>query len=267
LLNAQLIVEAFNLMRCDAGGIGGDDLRLGAKTFAKVKKMAEFPLISANVVTQRGRRVSVSSVVKKTGGLRWGVFSLTSANPPLKAKDRDWNVLDPVTTGKEVVGELQDKADVIILLAAMQLRELKSLLRQVPGITFAVVGDNPSGLSRPLQVGQTIVVSSNAYGRYLGVLTLSLRDPAAPFVDEARIMQLKQELDVLEAKIKQGKSESLVDQKQKVEADLKALQQNNSYRNELIRLSSRFREDQKVNEVVRKFSAQMQELNKGCSAQ
>ena len=80
-------------------------------------------------------------------------------------------------------------------------------------------------------------------------------------------MQLKQELDVLEAKIKQGKSESLVDQKQKVEADLKALQQNNSYRNELIRLSSRFREDQKVNEVVRKFSAQMQELNKGCSAQ
>jgi hypothetical protein len=31
-------------------------------------------------------------------------------------------------------------------------------------------------------------------------------------------------------------------------------------------LSSRFREDQKVNNLVKEFSAQMQELNKGCSA-
>ena len=267
MLNAQLMVEAFNLMGCDAGGIGGDDLRLGVKTFATMKKVAEFPFISANVVTQRGRQVSAPFVVKKAGGLRWGIFSLISTNPPLKDQDRDWKVLDPVSTGKKVIKELQGKSDIIMLLAAMPLRELRTLLPQVPGITIAVAGDNPSGLNRTLQVGQAIVVSSNAYGRYLGVLTLSLRDPSAPFVDEARIMQLKRELDVLEAKIKQGKSESFVEQKQKVEADLEALQQNNSYRNERIRLSSRFREDQKVNELVSEFRAQMQELDKGCSAQ
>ena len=210
---------------------------------------------------------SVPSVVKKVGGLRWGIFSLMGANPSLKDQDRDWKVLDPVSTGKKVVEELQGKADIIILLAAMPLRELRALLPQLPGITFAVAGDNPSGLSRPLQVGHTIVVSSNAYGRYLGVLSLTLRDPTALFVDEARIIQLERELDVLEGKIKQGKSGSFVEQKQKVEADLEALKRGNSYHNELIRLSSKFREDQGVSELVKEFSVQMQELNKGCSAQ
>jgi 5'-nucleotidase/UDP-sugar diphosphatase len=266
MLNSQLLVEAFDLIGCNAVGIGEDELRLGTKDFSKVKKTAEFSFISANVVTQRDRKISAPSVVKEAGGLRWGIFSLMSANPSTKTENRDWKVLDPVSTGKQVVEELQGKADLIILLAAMPLRELKALLPQVPGITIAVAGNNPSGLRRPLQVGQTIVVSNYSYGRYLGVLTLFINDPAALFVDEARIVQLERELTILEGKAKQGKSGTFLEQKQKMEAELEELREGNSYRNELIVLSSRFREDQKVNNLVKEFSAQMQELNKGCSA-
>jgi 2',3'-cyclic-nucleotide 2'-phosphodiesterase (5'-nucleotidase family) len=250
-------------MGCDAVGIGEDDLRLGAKDFATVKKMAAFPFISANVVTQRGRKISAPSVVKEIGGLRWGIFSLMSANPLTKTQNRDWKVLDPVSTGKQVVEELQGKTDIIILLAAMPLRELRALLPQVPGITIAVAGDNPSGLRRTLQVGQTIVVSNYSYGRYLGVLTLFINDPATPFVDEATIIQLERELAREGGKTKGGVSAEV---KQRMEAELEELREGNSYRNELIMLSSRFREDQKVNNLVKEFSAQMQELNKGCSA-
>ncbi len=259
-----MIVEACNLMGCDAVGIGHDDLRLGAKAFAKLKKKADFPFVSVNIVKKYGRRVSDPSVIKNAGGLRWGIFSLMSANPSAKAQNRDWKVLDPVSRGRQVVEELQGKADIIILLAAMPLQELRTLLSQVPGITIAVAGDNPSGLRRPLQVGQTIVVSNYAYGRYLGVLTLFLRDPAAPFVDEARIIQLERELAVEGGKTKGVTSAEV---KQRMEAELEELRQENSYRNELIMLSSRFREDQKVNELVKEFSAQMQVLNKGCSGQ
>ena len=191
---AQLLVEACTLMGYDAVGIGENDLRLGTKDFTTVKKMAGFPFISANVVTQRGREISAPSVVKEAGGLRWGIFSLMSDKPSLNPQNRDWKVLDPVSTGKQVVEELQGKVDIIVLLAAMPLQELKALLPQVPGITIAVAGNNPSGLRRPLQVGQTVVVSNYSYGRYLGVLTLYISDPTAPFVDEARIIQLEREL-------------------------------------------------------------------------
>jgi 2',3'-cyclic-nucleotide 2'-phosphodiesterase (5'-nucleotidase family) len=263
MLNGQLIIEAFNLMGCDAVGIGEDDLRLGTKAFAKVKKTADFPFVSANVFKKYGRRVSDPYVIKNAGGLRWGIFSLMSVKPSLKAQNRNWKVSDPMSAGSQVVEELQGKADIIILLAAMSLRELRAFLPQVPGITIAVAGNNPSGLRRPLQVGQTIVVSSNAYGRYLGVLALSLRDPTAPFVDEARIIELERQLAMELGKTKEGASAGMRHNK---EAELAALKKGNSYRNGLIMLSSRFREDQKVNALVKEFSAQMQELNKGCSA-
>jgi 5'-nucleotidase/UDP-sugar diphosphatase len=261
LLSAQLIAEAFNLMGCDAVGIGEDDLRLGAKAFTKVKKKVTFPFVSANVVRTYGRKISVPYEIKNAGGLRWGIFSLMSANPSLKAQDRDWKVLDPVSTGRQVVKELQGKADIIVLLAAMPLQELTDLLSQVPGITVAVAGNNPSGLRSPLQVGKTIVVSSYAYGRYLGVLTFFLKNPEAPFVDEARIMQLEGELAVEAGKTK-GKVSTEV--KQKMESEVEELRQGNSYRNELIMLSSRFQEDSAVQKLIADFSAQQKQLQKGC---
>lgn len=265
VLGAQLIVDAFNLMGCDAVGIGLDELRLGTKTFAKATKKAAFPFISANLVRTSGRQISNPSVVKNVGGLRWGIFSLMSANPAAQAQTPDWKVLDPVSTAKQVVEKLRGKADIIILLAAMPLQELRALLSEVPGITIAVAGDNPSGLRNPLQVGGTIVVSSYGYGRYLGVLKLGIGDPEAPFVDEAKIMALERELAVLEGKIKVGAAGSFSELKQKIEAKLEELRQGNSYRTELIMLSSRFPEDRKVNELLKKFSAQAQELKKGCN--
>jgi 2',3'-cyclic-nucleotide 2'-phosphodiesterase (5'-nucleotidase family) len=262
VLSAKLIVDAFSLMGCDAVGIGEDDLRLGAKDFAKVRKLAGFSFISANVVTRRGRQVSVPSVIKEAGGARGGIFSLMSAHPSLKDQNRDWKVLDPVSTGIHVVKELQGKADIIILLAAMPLEELRALLPQVGGITIAVAGDNPSGLRKALQVGQTVVVSSYAYGRYLGVLTLSLGDLTAPLIDEARITQLERELAGEAGKTKGGASAEV---KQKMEADLEELKRGNSYRNELIMLSSRFQEDPAVQKLIADFSEQQKKLNTGCS--
>jgi len=264
LLNARLIVDAFNLMGCDAVGIGEDELRLGTRDFDKLKKGAAFPFISANVVRKNGRQISDPSIVKDAGGLRWGIFSLMSANPPAHVQTPDWKVLDPVSTGKQVVEELQGKADIIILLAAMPLHELRALLSQVPGITIAVAGDNPSGLRSPLQVEGVIVVSSYGSGRYLGVLKLSIGDPQAPFFDEDRIMVLERELAVAEDKIKAGAKGSFTESKKKMEAELQELKKGNRYRNELIMLSSRFREDPQVQQLIADFSAKQRQLRKGC---
>ena len=264
VLGAQLIVDAFNLMGCDAVGIGVDELRLGARAFGKLKKDAVFPFISANVVRKNGRQISNPSIVQNVGGLRLGIFSLMSANPSAQIQTRDWTVLDPVSTAKQLIEELQGKADIIILLAAMPLQELRILLSQVSGITIAVAGDNPSGLRSPLQVGETIVVSSYGYGRYLGVLKLGIGDPAATFVDEARITQLEKELAVVDGKIKAGARGSFTESKEKMEVELQELKQGNTYRNELIMLSSRVREEPQVQKFIADFSTKQRQLRKGC---
>ena len=264
LLNARLIVDTFNLMGCDAVGIGEDEVRLGMKDFVKLKEKASFPFVSANLVRKNGRQISDSFIVKDAGGLRWGIFSLMSVNSTMHVQTPDWKVLDPVSTAKQAVEELRGKADIIILLAAMPLQELRALLSQVPGITIAVAGDNPSGLRNPLQVGQTIVVSSYGHGRYLGVLKLSIVDPQAPFVDEARIMALERELIVVEGKIKAGAKGSFAESKEKIKAELQEFKKGNSYRNELVMLSSRRREDPQVQKLIADFSAKQRRLRKEC---
>jgi 2',3'-cyclic-nucleotide 2'-phosphodiesterase (5'-nucleotidase family) len=262
-----VIVDAFNLMGCDAAGIGGDDLRLGAPTFAKIKKMAEFPFISANIVGKDGQKISIPSVVKNAGGLRWGIFSLMSANPSFISSSQSWKVLDPVSTGKEVIEELRARSDTIILLAAMPLDELRTLLPQLTGVTIAVVGDEASGLLRPLRIGETIVVCAPGYGKFLGMLHLSLKDLQAPFADEARITELETELALVEKDkdMEEGATGSLKkEEKKKMESELQELKKGNIYRNELIMVSSQFEDEQGVKHLIDDFRATKGKEGKGC---
>jgi 2',3'-cyclic-nucleotide 2'-phosphodiesterase (5'-nucleotidase family) len=260
-----LIVEAFNLMGCDAAGIGGDDLRLGAPIFAKIKKMAEFPFISANIIAKHGYKISIPSVVKNAGGLRWGIFSLMSANPSLISSSQGWKVLDPVSTGKEVIEELRARSDIIILLAAMPLDELRALLLQLTGVTIAVVGDEASGLLRPLHIGETIVVCTPGYGKFLGMLHLSLKDLRAPFADEAKITELETELALVEKDMEEGSTGSLKkEEKKKMEAELQELKKGNIYRNELIMVSSQFEDEEEIKHLIDDFRATKGKEGRGC---
>lgn len=251
-------------MSCDAAGIGVDDLRVGTKDFALMHKMAQFPLVSANVVAKDGQKLSVTSVVKNAGGLGWGIFSLMSANPSSAPPSKGWKVLDPVSAGKEVVKELQGKADIIILLAAMSVGELRALLPQLPGVTIAVVADETSGLLRPLRIGETIVLSSPPFGKYLGVLRLLLKDPKASFADAARITELERALAAADNKIKGGSSGPTQEEKKRMEAELQELKKGNIYRNELIMLGANVQEDQGLKKFIEDFRAQKQQSGKGC---
>jgi len=264
LLNAQLMVQAFNLMGCDAAGIGVDDLRVDLKDFATVQTMAQYPLVSANVVSKDGQKLFVPSVVKNAGGLRWGIFSLMSANPASASHSKSWKVLDPVGAGRQVLTELQAKADIIILLTAMPVAELRVLLPQLLGVTIAVAGGEPGGLICPLQVGETTVVCSPPFGKYLGVLHLSLKDPKASFADEARITELERALALVERKIKEGSAGASPDEKKKIETELLELKKGNTYRNELMALSSNVREEQGVKRFIEDFRSKKGELEKGC---
>ncbi|MBW2038563.1 MAG: hypothetical protein JRI46_03065 [Deltaproteobacteria bacterium] len=264
LLDAKLMVEAFNLMGCDAVGIGDYELTLGAKAFAELKKRAKFPFVSSNVIFKDGRRMPVPYVIKRAGGLRWGIFSLLSANLSSTSKTREWKVLDPLEKGREVVKKLKKKADLIILLADMPLKELRALLSQLQGIAIVVAGHSSSGMRRPMQVGQTIVVRSYGLGRYLGMLDLYLKDPKASFVDEARIMTLERDLAVVNNKIKGGAPGNFEKVKAKMEAQLRELKRGNIYRNQLILLSSRLQEDKGVKRLMQDFSAKKKELKKRC---
>lgn len=264
MLDAQLIVESFNLMGSDAVGLGDDDLRLGVKALVELKKRAKFPFISSNVIFSDGSKISVPHIIKRVGGLKWGIFGLLGSSLFPASQSNVWKVVDPLEKGREVAKDLKKKVDLLIVLADMPLPELKALLSQLQGITIAVAGHSTSGMRRPLQVGQTIVVRSYGRGRYVGRLDLYLKDLKAPFIDDARIRMLERELAIVRRRIKEGATGNFEEVKPKIEAQLREMKSGNIYRNQLVLLSSRFREDQGVKRLVREYSARKKELEKGC---
>jgi 2',3'-cyclic-nucleotide 2'-phosphodiesterase (5'-nucleotidase family) len=264
LFNAQLMVQAFNLMGCDAVGIGADDLRVGPKDFAPLLQMAQSPFVSANAVAKDGQKLAVAtSVVKNAGGLRWGIFSLMSANSSSASPAKGWRVLDPVGVGRQMLKDFEGKADFIILLAAMPVGELRALLPQLPGVTIAVAADEASGLIRPLQMGGATVLCCPPFGKYLGVLRISLKDPKAAFADAARITELERALAAAD-KIKGSSPGPSPEEKKKMEAELQELKKGNIYRNELVMLGANVQEDPGVKRFIEDFRAQQQKTGKGC---
>jgi 2',3'-cyclic-nucleotide 2'-phosphodiesterase (5'-nucleotidase family) len=264
--HAQLLIDCFNRMGCDAVAIGAGELRLGVKDFIALQRKAQFPFLSANVTLLSDRQgVGVpSSVIKIAGGLRWGIFSLMSATPSSSVKIPVWKIADPVSAGKQVLKEFEETTDVRILLAAMPLSELKTLLPQLPGVTFAVTYNDLAGLVRPFQVGQTIVVSCPRYGRAVGMLHLSLRDPRAPFIDEARVKTLERELAGQEKKGGQGMTISDKKTRAAMKKELLTLRQDNTYRHEHVMLTSEVQEDPGVQQLIDAFKAALQQRGDGC---
>ena len=72
-----------------------------------------------------------------------------------------------------------------------------------------------------MRIGQTIVVRSYGWGRYLGRLNLYLRNLEAPFVDEARIKTLERNLAGMKRRTEQGGLESVRGRKAHIEAQLR----------------------------------------------
>jgi hypothetical protein len=113
-------------------------------------------------------------------------------------------------------------------------------------------------------VGQTLVVSSPGYGRSLGLLHLSLKDPQAPFVDEVRIKTLEQDLTAAGEKRNERMTGSVKTEKKTIEEELYVLQQGNSYRHEHLLLSAELQEDQGVQQLIDAFKAQLLRRGGGC---
>jgi hypothetical protein len=95
------------------------------------------------------------------------------------------------------------------------------------------------------------------------MLHLSLRDPGAPFADEAWITELETELVVMEKKVQEGLSGSF-EEKKKKEEELRELKKGNIYRNELIMLSSQFQAEEGVQRLIDDFRATRATVGKGC---
>jgi 5'-nucleotidase/UDP-sugar diphosphatase len=171
----QSSVMLMNKLGYDAIVLGPTDLKLGVATLRERIQEANFAVLSANaVVSASGEMLAKPYVLRELGGHNVALAGLSGGQGTPEIAVRD-----PLETAQALVGELEEQADVIILLSHAGDQIERRIATEVSGIDLIVSGGAP--LMEPWRTPQTgtLVVhadqaSAGHAGLMLGVLQLSI---------------------------------------------------------------------------------------------
>jgi 2',3'-cyclic-nucleotide 2'-phosphodiesterase (5'-nucleotidase family) len=174
------VYQIANLLGFDAATIGNHEFDYGWKRVQEFAGIANYPLLSANVVDADGATLTGKSfVIKTVGGIRVAIIGVVlgdlSGTYVTPDKVEPWRVLPVVETVRKYAQELKDRSDLIVVLGHIHdQEEVDAILHQVPEVSVVVVGHNHNGYPEMRNVDGRVAVLAHGYGVELGRLDLKV---------------------------------------------------------------------------------------------
>ncbi|MGD8793013.1 MAG: hypothetical protein PVF47_10705 [Anaerolineae bacterium] len=169
LTQGEVVVAGMNLMGYQAMALGPKELSLGRDVLQQRLDEAQFPFLSANVVSSPTGELLVSPyTVLEAGPYRLGILGLTRA---MKEPPPGIQVLDPQAALERYVPQLAGQAEVIIVLTNLGYRKAVTLVRAVPGIDLLVAARPDQLPEQAIRVPETTawaVVADQPMTRHTG---------------------------------------------------------------------------------------------------
>jgi 2',3'-cyclic-nucleotide 2'-phosphodiesterase (5'-nucleotidase family) len=268
---ARLIIESLNLMGYDALGVGDDDLTLGKDFLLEVSKKANFPFLSSNIVDEEsGKLLFQSYLVKKTDGLKIGIFSLLSPDIFLSQSDirkKGLTVRPPIEVAQNMIKELQPKTDLIVLLSHLGYAKDLELAQTLQGIHIIVGSHTGINLFNAPVVGDKIVLQTAPKGMYGGRLDLILYNNKPSFYNIMTKQSLENYLNSVKSRlvspgIPEPEKAQLRKAKDGVEERLAQLQGKNEFTNTISPLREDIKEDSDIGKLIESFKSKFPEAVK-----
>ena len=192
------LIAMMNRIGYDGMVPGNHEFDISADNLRALNKIAEFPIICANMYKGDESITDKLFEIYDFGDFRVGVIGLTyypmrgmAADPNLEGFD----TLEPVHVADSLAAELDPVTDVIIILSHLGLDEDRLLADSVTGIDLIVGGHSHTELFEPEIVNGVIMVQAGSQCRYLGKLNISIeKDSIVGFQDEL-IPMLTEDMD------------------------------------------------------------------------
>ena len=165
-------ILCLNAMGVDAMTVGNHEFDFGMDNFLRLRQMANFPFLSANIVTQADNTLlcpshasfSITDTISITVA---GVTTRSLLTTTLPANVRSLNVLDSVSAVKAVY-EKAEPLGPVLLLSHSRHQTDRDMAEALPDLT-AIIGGHDQILLSPYQtVGQVPIFQAFEKGRYLG---------------------------------------------------------------------------------------------------
>ncbi len=194
---SKVTADLVSKVGIDVAGLTAVDMRAAEGAYPTLAETSTVQFTSANLEAPQSEKVRVI----RAGGLSVGVFALSAPHERGEG-EAALPVSDPRAAASEAIASLSDKADMIVLLSALGLRETKRLVRAVDGVDFAIVGglgEHPVVTDEAELVGSTRVMQFHREGRFIGRLTVRMVNGAKDFIDASAPSQV--ELKALDERI------------------------------------------------------------------
>lgn len=179
--NAIKVLEASGY---DYMTLGNHDFNYGKERLLELRDMSQVEMLSANILNEKGEYVFTPYVIKEVGGVKVGIFGLTTPETAYKTSPTNVEGLtfaDSIDVSKKMVEELKDKTDVIIALAHIGLDESsvvtsKAIAEAVDGIDVIIDGHSHTLLETGNLVNNTLIAQTGNYDQNLGYVNLELQN-------------------------------------------------------------------------------------------
>ena len=184
-MQTDALIEGMNALGYAVVHMSQRELSHGYDEFIKRRDRAQFDFVSANIVWQDSGETLVEPYVIRQVELREGARSrsariaflgLTRNNPAFLQTTADGRrivTIDPLVVADRQMPALKKKADVVVVLASLDLDESRTLARRVPGIDL-ILGGNGGQRTRTddfpedTQIGRTRIMYVGDQGKDLG---------------------------------------------------------------------------------------------------
>ena len=178
----ESILDLMNAIGYDVMTPGNHDFNYGQERLLELTGYANFPIISSNLVKSDGTTLLDPYIIKEIGGLRIGIFGLSTPETAYKTNPLNVEGLtfaNPAEISKKMVAELEEKGvDAIIALAHLGIDKEStdtsySVRDNAKGIDLIIDGHSHSLLKDIDNEGKdTIIVSTGEYNNNLGIVNL-----------------------------------------------------------------------------------------------
>jgi len=191
-----------------AVNLGERELLGGYERLQQEMKKAAFPFISGNMVYQDSgepfleksliRTVEAGGPEGKKRKIRVGILGLARMNPGLSQQTPDGRRIvttDPVAVARETIPSIRKKSDLVVVLATMEPDQVRSLVKEVPGIDLVLGAFGAvqlAGVEAPSQdpAKPVRLVYAGNQGKKMGEIRVFLGEDGKPGRTDANLVNL-----------------------------------------------------------------------------
>ena len=172
------VYEIGNLLGFDAAALGNHEFDYGWQQTERFLKIANYPIVTANVVNAAGKLMTAEPyVILTVNKLRVaviGVMTDTLHDVTAPKSLGDWHTVPAIETARKYAAELKDKSDLIVVLGHIAPAEERQFLSTATEVPVLVTGHAHTGIGEAVTENGRIQVRVKGYGAELGRLDLQV---------------------------------------------------------------------------------------------